>query len=207
MSPWPRDVELSRLRVAALTDPFWAPVGRARLGFAIGDRGHAVAELARAEPRCPRHHVVLGIYRARAAVAPADVTAAVTPAVEIASAHDMLQTVVGHGRDLMDVIERAAWRVPVEWLHRLRLAMAPAGLPLQPASHEFPEPLTDRERDVLRLLPSRLTVGEIATELYVSVNTVKFHLRLIYRKLGVNSREEAAAIARSMTKLTRTGTR
>jgi LuxR family maltose regulon positive regulatory protein len=119
----------------------------------------------------------------------------------------MLQTVVGHGRDLMDVIERAAWRVPVEWLHRLRLAMAPAGLRSQPAGQEYPELLTDRERDVLRLLPSRLTVGEIAAVLYVSVNTVKFHLRLIYRKLGVNSREEAAAIARSMTKLSRTATR
>ena len=60
--------------------------------------------------------------------------------------------------------------------------------------------LTERERDVLRLLPSRLTLGEIASELYVSVNTIKFHLRVIYRKLGVNSRKEAAAVARSMTK-------
>ncbi len=102
------DVELARLRVDALTDPFWAPVGRARLGLATGDRDHAVAELALAEPRCPRHHVVLGLYRARAATVPEEVTAALIPAVEIASAHDMLQTVVGHGRDLMDVIERAA---------------------------------------------------------------------------------------------------
>ena len=51
----------------------------------------------------------------------------------------------------------------------------------------------------MRLLPSRLTLSEIGKELYVSVNTLKFHLRVIYRKLGVHSREEAAAIARSMT--------
>ena len=54
---------------------------------------------------------------------------------------------------------------------------------------------------MLRLLPSRLTLGEIAKELYVSVNTLKFHLRVIYRKLEVNSREEAAAIARSLTRV------
>ena len=53
---------------------------------------------------------------------------------------------------------------------------------------------------MLRLLPSRLTLGEIASELYVSANTVKFHLRIIYRKLGVNSRAAAADVARSMTR-------
>jgi LuxR family maltose regulon positive regulatory protein len=63
------------------------------------------------------------------------------------------------------------------------------------------EPLTERERDVLRFLPSRLTVREIADHLHVSVNTLKFHLKVIYRKLGVSSRDEAARIARQMTEL------
>jgi LuxR family maltose regulon positive regulatory protein len=65
------------------------------------------------------------------------------------------------------------------------------------------EPLTDRERDVLRFMPSRLTVREIADELHVSVNTVKFHLRVIYRKLGVSSRAEAAQVARTMMRVRR----
>ena len=60
------------------------------------------------------------------------------------------------------------------------------------------ERLTERERDVLRLLPSRLTLREIAGELFVSQNTLKFHLRVIYRKLGVNSRAEAVASARAL---------
>jgi LuxR family maltose regulon positive regulatory protein len=41
----------------------------------------------------------------------------------------------------------------------------------------------------------------MANELYISVNTLKFHLKVIYRKLGVSSRKEAAEIARSMTSL------
>ena len=101
----------------------------------------------------------------------------------------------------MELVERAAWRVSCEWLDRVRLAAAHERLPEAATSQDFSEALTDRERDVLRLLPSRLTLNEIAKELYVSVNTLKFHLRVIYRKLDINSREEAAAIARTLTRV------
>jgi LuxR family maltose regulon positive regulatory protein len=51
--------------------------------------------------------------------------------------------------------------------------------------------------EVLRLLPSELTAVEIGAELYVSVNTVKAHMRSIYRKLGVSRRREATIHARN----------
>ena len=143
---------------------------------------------------------MLGLLRARAPSTSDEVVAQVGPAVALASAHGMLQTVVGDGRELMDAIERVAWQVPDEWLCRLRSAMAPSGLGQRVPTRDLPEVLTDREREVLCLLPSRLTLGEIAGELYVSPNTVKFHLRIIYRKLGVNSRAAAADVARSMTR-------
>ena len=195
------NVEEARRHAAASTDEFWGPACRARVALAVDDRVAAAGMLETARPRCVRHEVVLGLLGARTLTAPEEVLARVTPVVELASSHGMLQTVVSYGRELMDVIERAAWRVPDEWLHRLRLAMAPAGMAEQFSAREFLEPLTDRERDVLRLLPSRLTLSEIAKELYVSVNTLKFHLRVIYRKLGVNSRDQAAAVARSMTRV------
>jgi LuxR family maltose regulon positive regulatory protein len=53
------------------------------------------------------------------------------------------------------------------------------------------EPLTERERAVLRLMRGHLSTREIGQELYVSANTVKSHTRAIYRKLGVSSRAEA----------------
>lgn len=51
--------------------------------------------------------------------------------------------------------------------------------------------LTRRELDVLALLPTRLTLQEIADDLFVSANTVKTHVKSIYAKLQVSSRDEA----------------
>jgi len=51
--------------------------------------------------------------------------------------------------------------------------------------------LTDRELTVLSLLPTLMSNAEIAHELYVSINTVKAHLKSLYRKLGVSNRREA----------------
>ncbi len=55
------------------------------------------------------------------------------------------------------------------------------------------EELSDRERDIVRLLAGDLTEREIARELYLSFNTVHTHVKSIYRKLGVSSRAEAVA--------------
>ncbi|MGW5721632.1 LuxR C-terminal-related transcriptional regulator [Amycolatopsis sp. NPDC003865] len=59
----------------------------------------------------------------------------------------------------------------------------------------LPAPLTDRERSVLRLLPTQRSIDEIAQDLTVSPNTVKTHVRGIYAKLDVRSRRDAVATA------------
>ena len=56
--------------------------------------------------------------------------------------------------------------------------------------------VSEREIEVLQLLANGRTYKEIAQELFVSVNTIKSHLKSIYGKLGVNNRREAVAQAR-----------
>jgi LuxR family maltose regulon positive regulatory protein len=58
------------------------------------------------------------------------------------------------------------------------------------------EPLTDRELTILRLLPAPTPQRELASALFVTPNTLRTHLRAIYRKLGAESRDDAVIRAR-----------
>jgi LuxR family maltose regulon positive regulatory protein len=60
------------------------------------------------------------------------------------------------------------------------------------------DPITAAERRVLELLPTHLTLEQIATRLFLSKNTVKTHLRDLYRKLEVGSRTDAVDKAREL---------
>ena len=60
------------------------------------------------------------------------------------------------------------------------------------------EPLSESELRVLRFLPSNLSAGEIAGQLYVSTSTVKTHMRHIYEKLDAHRRTEAVDRAREL---------
>jgi LuxR family maltose regulon positive regulatory protein len=85
------------------------------------------------------------------------------------------------------------WPVP----HPRMPAEAPA-TPAAVTSRELPEPLTQRELTILRLLATSMSTSEIADELCLSVNTVKTHLAAIYRKLPASRRREAVLRARQL---------
>ena len=59
------------------------------------------------------------------------------------------------------------------------------------------EPLSERELAVLRFLPTNLSAAEIGGELFISVHTVKTHMRKLYAKLGAHTRAEAVELARA----------
>jgi LuxR family maltose regulon positive regulatory protein len=74
---------------------------------------------------------------------------------------------------------------------RLLQPTSPPTVPLTPV-------LSDREREVVRYLPTALSSAEIAAQLYISLNTLKTHLHSIYRKLDVHGRSEAIERAKEL---------
>jgi len=185
---------------ARLDDPYWTSICAARILLAEDRPAEAARALEGAVPRSVRHDVILGLLRARTAANQEDAQKHVVAAVEVAVAHGMLQTVASEGLEVARLVEAAAWCVPAEWVDQLRRAAVP-GSAVSNRADGLIEDLTDRELEVLRMLPSRLTNREIADELFISVNTLKFHLKVLYRKLDCGSRAEAAEVARALTRL------
>lgn len=105
---------------------------------------------------------------------------------------------------LQAVIPRLARRSLAAYAASLLRAFAPvpSTSPAAPAAPALLfEPLSLQEQRVLRLLVAGLSNPEIARELVVSRNTVKTHVKNIYRKLNVTKREEAGEAARELNLL------
>jgi LuxR family maltose regulon positive regulatory protein len=88
----------------------------------------------------------------------------------------------------------------VSEIFKLRTGLEGAGT--DQASESPPEPLTESEIRVLRLLATDLSKREIGNELYVSVNTVKTHVKHLYAKLDVRTRLQAVERGRTLGLLT-----
>jgi len=104
--------------------------------------------------------------------------------------HDEARALVREARQAVESCPDPG--VLVEMLAQAERRRRAGGLTPSPA----PDELTDRELAVLRLLPTKLSLREIGSALYVSLNTVKSHSKGVYRKLGASSREEAVERAR-----------
>jgi LuxR family maltose regulon positive regulatory protein len=86
-----------------------------------------------------------------------------------------------------------------EYVRKLLAAFTDRPLPSSTLSLQaLVEPLSQREIEVLQLIADGLTNQEIATKLYLSLNTVKVHTRNINGKLGVHSRTKAVVSARAL---------
>lgn len=98
---------------------------------------------------------------------------------------------------LLDEASRLLSRFPGQLdAMRTRLAMARTALRQHSTPADLQVPLTPRELEILRLLQSPVSLSALADDLYVSPNTVKTHVRAVYRKLGATTRSEAVQIAR-----------
>jgi len=151
--------------------------------------------LEETEPGTIRERVEWGVLRSLAAQAP-DLARAhgyLGAALALASPHGYLATIIEQGPGITALLRSLPagpdLKPYVDELSVCAEAVATsskgtAGLP--PGGV-----LSDRELEVLRLLASRLTTAEIAGALYVSANTLKSHMKSIYRKLDVSSRADA----------------
>jgi LuxR family maltose regulon positive regulatory protein len=138
---------------------------------------------------------------ARDALADRDRAAAsLARALTLAEQGGFRRSFLDAGAPARSILARYRHRVPASWSYLDELLQA--STELARATTASPptliDALTERERIVLRYLPSLMTYDEIASDLYVSLNTVKSHAHGIFRKLGVTGRRQAVRSARSL---------
>jgi LuxR family transcriptional regulator, maltose regulon positive regulatory protein len=132
-------------------------------------------------------------------------------AVSLAEPKGYVGIFAGEGEPMRALLLEAANRgVAAEYVGRLLAAFSGSGFQvsgsrippnMQPEtlkSGTLPEPLSERELEVLRLLNTHLSSTEIAEHLCISANTVRYHVKNIYGKLGVHSRSDAVQRAREL---------
>jgi LuxR family maltose regulon positive regulatory protein len=195
-------------RVLSGLDPFDAAVGMARLELAEGEPAAAAATLAaylsdEHEPLLPFARVEASVLEAIAQDALRDETAALAAlerALDMAEPRGCAMVLVRYGAPLRSLLRRllAAGTRHRALADELLALLTRDTAPELAATAPLLEPLSERELTVLRYLPTMLSNAEIAAEMYVSVNTVKTHLKHVYRKLDVTDRRDCVRRGREL---------
>ena len=169
----------------------------ARLHLARGSTTHARERLDRATLTSVRDRLTAELLSVRACVMSGeDPERHLSRVVELAAPEHLVRVVLEEGDVVARLVRSAAERVGV--IEAEQFATALGSPPRLRHSADAIVTLTEREQAVLRFLPSRLTNQEIGRECFMSVNTVKAHLKAIYNKLGVSSRSDAVERARML---------
>jgi LuxR family maltose regulon positive regulatory protein len=175
------------------------------IALAAGDPEEAAQALSEAPARGAtiRSDLELRLLRASVAISQSSpqAPALVRQALAVAERHGYIQTMLDTAPALVDHVICDSHLYP-----RTKQLTALINVGLRSRKHTAPaarqnkllDPLTAAEIRVLEKLAERLTYTEIASELYLSPNTVKTHLRHTYMKLGATSRSSAIKRAASL---------
>ena len=126
---------------------------------------------------------------------------ALRDALELALPERLIRSIIDPGPDVHKLLMSCTPTSELQpFVHELIEASSRTPAPPRrvEGSVKLVESLTNREVTVLRYLCSRLTYEEIAAALYLSLNTLKTHVKAVYRKLEVVSRADAVTVGRSL---------
>ena len=182
----------------------------ARLLIAQGrctEAGHLLATMERLAEDGGRHRTLITIHLLQARVLQAQggkgaARAQVERALHLAAPQGYLRAFLEEG-DVIAALLPTVRRIAPGFVDSLLEAFSRERMPgdrsacvpaiAQPSP--LVEPLTARELEILKLIAAGRSNPEIAELLYLSLNTVKWHVKNLYGKLGASSRVEAAALA------------
>jgi LuxR family maltose regulon positive regulatory protein len=193
------------------------PISKARVHLAQGDPSIALAVLEAFRQQVEAKNwqdELLKVMVLQAVVLHAhgdkqDAMTLIGEALALAEPEGFIRTFVDEGQPMERLLyEALSQGISPDYVQRLLAAFPDfdseqtTSSQKQTSETEWIEPLSERELEVLQLISDGLTNKEIASRLYLSLNTIKAHTRTIYSKLGVNSRTKAVVRGKALGVLT-----
>ncbi len=200
---------------AQLVEQHDLPLSQARVHLAQGDTHGALALLQplRQQMEAKGWHderLKIMIVQALVLQAQGETDAAVQllgEALALAEPNGFIRIFVDEGLPMAQLLSETAVRgIMPSYCEKLLAVFATEGHPVETETSPAPaqslvDPLTKREMEILSLIATGLKNKEIAATLFVSVNTVHYHTKNLYSKLGVNSRTQAITRAKALNLL------
>lgn len=185
----------------------WSPLLVEGVAAALASRrvadASALLDAAQFSPQ-PDHplasveHCILSAWLAHLEGRGADSRRCLTEALSLAEEHGIVSAFIWAGPEVVKLVE--SYPAPPTPFRTELLRCAREQLRTAP-DEGLAEPLTDRERELLAYLPTRMTNAELAERFFVSVNTIKTHMAHIYRKLDAPNRSAAVSRATELNLL------
>ncbi len=143
------------------------------------------------------------LLRARMHIAQGDQRAGVADvmaAVELAEPEGFISVFIEEGAEIASALQvLLAQGTPyADYVRTILAAFSSQSRPVKESAQGLVDALTERELDVLRGMAEGLKYEEISNRLFISLNTVRTHVKAIYGKLGVNNRTRAIETAQNL---------
>jgi len=192
---------------AQLAKSYDLPLSQARVKLAQGEPATALALLAPLRQQAAANNwadlrLQVLLLQALAHQAAGDSELAVQSigeALALAAPGGLLRPFVDEGPPMAALLREAVQRgVSPVFGQQVLAILGETAVSPPSITQSLPDPLSDRELDVLKLLATNLTGPEIANELMISLNTMRTHTKNIYSKLGANSRRTAVQRAEEL---------
>jgi LuxR family transcriptional regulator, maltose regulon positive regulatory protein len=116
----------------------------------------------------------------------------------IAQEHGFLTSIIDHGPVIIEKISAHVALHPSRFGESFLIRVRDAQARASSSAEGLDSPLSPREQQILNLLATGLSLAQIASALFVSPNTLKTHLRNLYRKMKVNGRKEAVDVGQRL---------
>jgi LuxR family maltose regulon positive regulatory protein len=197
------ELDAAERLATGLQDGFRSDLARAWVALLQGRAAWAttMSQSLATRAATPRHLVEVGVFRIRLALAEGapDLDALTDEMLTAAEPVGFLLPIAEAGAGvLQSAIQMARRRPRTPFVEQLLLTQ-PLPRPADQARPTYTvDELSARELVVLRYMATSMTNQEIAAELYLSVNTVKTHIKHVLRKLGGTSRTDAVRRAQDL---------